>query len=242
LFERVLRLRPEEPQSLRDLALALSDRADARTAPAAAASRTAVTRQQPSAAAAPTDGRAVADYLRAMELLNKVVMNYWQRFAEIEATALMEYNRILARARGIPGQEQLAGPIDPRLMKNLDLDLRVVLTWDADSADVQLLVTEPGGDRAEYGVASWAGGMVSRPMSAGYGPQEYCLRRLKPGGYRIQARFLGARQQEPTGPVTVQATIITDFGRPHEKRQYLTARVKESRDIVDLGTVRLGRP
>ena len=83
--------------------------------------------------------------------------------------------------------------------------------------------------------------MVSHPMSAGYGPQEYCLRRLKGGAYKIQAKYLGGRQQDPTGPVTIQATIITNFGRPDEKRQYLTARVKEARDVIDLGTVRLGR-
>lgn len=42
------------------------------------------------------------------------------------------------------------------------------------------------------------------------------------------------------GPATVQATVITDFGRPDEKRQCLTIRLASQKDVVDLGTIMLG--
>ena len=232
LFERVAELRPEEPQSFRDLALALGDRADARVAAAGTSARTS----------GGVAGAAVADYARAVGLLNKVVVESWDRFAGIEVVALMEANRIVARARPLPGGRAVADPLDARLVRNLDLDVRVVLTWDADVTGVDLLVTEPGGGEPEGGGHVTAnGGLTSVTVGQGYGPQEYCLRRLKPGEYTLRARFAGGRQQEPTGPITVQATVITNFGRPAERRQQLTARVRDAREVVDLGTVRLGR-
>src|SRR4051812_42529418 len=82
LFEKVAKLRPEEPQSHRDLAVALSDRADLIFATATS---------DPAAMS-----RAAADYGRALELYNKVITGDWPRFPEIELTALMEANRILA--------------------------------------------------------------------------------------------------------------------------------------------------
>jgi uncharacterized protein YfaP (DUF2135 family) len=61
-----------------------------------------------------------------------------------------------------------------------------------------------------------------------------------PGEYKIQANFYGSRQQELTGPCTVQATVITNFGRPDEKRQAMTLRLSSAKEVVDIGTVKLG--
>ena len=85
-----------------------------------------------------------------------------------------------------------------------------------------------------------SGGLLSHDFTDGYGPEEYCLRKLMPGKYVIQANYYGSRQQELTGPATVQATVITNFGRPNEKRQALTLRLKDVKQIVDVGTVTLG--
>ncbi|HZK80885.1 MAG TPA: VIT domain-containing protein, partial [Humisphaera sp.] len=137
LFEKVLRLRPEEPQSYRDLALALADRADASIADANPTHQSA--------------DRALVDYMRALELLNKVVVGNWPRFPEIELPVLMEANDIAAKAQRIPNVHDFHNPIDARLQKNLDLDVRVVMTWDADQTDIDLWVTEPSGEKCYYG-------------------------------------------------------------------------------------------
>ena len=52
--------------------------------------------------------------------------------------------------------------MDPRFIKLLDMDLRIVLTWDADLTDVDLHVFEPTGEHAFYGHNLTAmGGLVS---------------------------------------------------------------------------------
>src|SRR5208283_2955842 len=117
-----------------------------------------------------------ADYTRAMDLLVQVVMRPWDaRFPEIEVIALEEVNRIIPRAK-------MAGvsvvPLDPRLIKLLDVDVRIVMTWSADNTDIDLWVTEPSGEKAFYGHnRTMIGGLVSCDFTQGYGPEEYLVRR-----------------------------------------------------------------
>jgi tetratricopeptide (TPR) repeat protein len=229
LFEKVLKMRPEEPQSHRDLALALSDRADALT-------------DLPKDAR--DSGRIASDYARALDLLNQVLIGRWDRFQEIELPCLMEANRIIARINRLKQSGEIADvpvPLDPRFIKDLECDLRVVMTWDADNTDIDLWVTEPSGEKCFYGHnRTTIGGMLSRDFTDGYGPEEYCLRKLMPGKYAIQANFFGSRQQELTGPCTVAATVYTDFGRPTEKKQSLILRLVDSKQVEDIGLVELG--
>jgi Ca-activated chloride channel homolog len=227
LFEKILKMRPEEPQSHRDLALAVSDRADAQIA-------TGGTQSNPAA--------AVADYRRALDLLNQVVMGHWDRFEEIEVVALMEANRIIAAMDRLQRDKEIPIPLDPRLIKNLDCDVRIVLTWDADLTDVDLWVTEPSGERCKYDHnRTTIGAAMSRDFTQGYGPEEYCLRRAMSGEYKIQANYYGSSQTSLVGPATVQATVITHFGRPDEKRQSLTVRLATQKDVVDVGTITMGK-
>jgi len=231
LFEKVLKMRPEEPQSHRDLALALADRADAM----ADLAKSAPGRDT---------GRIASDYARSLDLLNQVLVGRWDRFQEIELPCLMEANRIIARVNRLKQAGEIADvpiPLDPRFVKNLECDLRVVMTWDADNTDIDLWVTEPSGEKCFYGHnRTIIGGMLSRDFTDGYGPEEYCLRRFMAGKYAIQANYYGSRQQELTGPCTVQATVYTDFGRPTEKKQSLTLRLVEAKEVVDIGSVELG--
>ena len=225
LFEAVLKLRPEEPQSLRDLALAVTLRADARLQKAGRGTRA-----------------IAAEYRRALDLLGRIVTGEWDgRFPEIEVIALEEANRIIAILRRDPGFGAVELPIDARLRTPIDLDLRVVLTWDTDLTDMDLWVVEPSGERCYYeNTLTAVGGAITHDFTQGYGPEEYALRRALAGIYKVQANYYGSRAQSLTGPTTVQATVITDFGRASEKRRSLTLRLTESKDVVDVGEVRVG--
>jgi Ca-activated chloride channel homolog len=216
VFEKVLRLRPEEPQSRRDLALVLSDRAEALGRP--------------------------ADAARAVDLLYDVAMRRWDRFEEIELVALMELNRILARAGRAGWDEVARAPrVDQRLRALLDLDLRVSLSWDADLTDVDLHLLEPTGEQAFYGhAATFIGGLVSRDFTQGYGPEEYLVRRAVPGRYAVKVHYYGSGQQRLVGPATLTATVFTNWGRPDERREVMTIRLATPRDLEPVGEVTIG--
>ena len=216
LLRKVGKLRPEEPQSLRDLALALAERGKARHTP--------------------------GDITEAMALLDKMILSEWERFPEIELVALEELNALMAWSKS---QEWAKSPtfpaLDERLRKNLEVDVRIVMSWDADNTDVDLHVLEPSGQEAFFSQNRTAiGGLVSHDFTQGYGPEEYMVRRALPGAYKILAHYYGSRQQTVTGPTTITATIFTDFGRPTEKKQVLTLRLDQPHDKADMGQIQVG--
>jgi len=219
VFEEVRNLRGEEPQSHRDLALVLADRAQ---------TRLDIREDNPA-------GRE--DLRRAIELLYHVVMNRWDRSREIELTALIELNRLLTMAKrlGITHAE-----VDGRLVLPMDLDVRIAMTWDADLTDVDLWVTEPSGEKCMYSHKhTTIGGLLSRDFTDGYGPEEYLLRRAMEGTYCIEANYFESRAPLLTGPVTVQVDVFTNYARSNEKRQSLTFRLGKHQDIYKVGEIQL---
>ena len=216
VLERVRGLRPEDPQSLRDLALVLADRMDR--------------------------DRRTADGVRAARLLNDVIVGEWPRFEEVEVVVLMELNRLLARLERLdPAVASKVDFVDSRLRKLLDVDVRIVMSWDADNTDIDLHVVEPSGEEAFYGHnLTTIGGHVSRDFTQGYGPEEYVLRRAMPGVYKIRCKYYGSSQQTLVGPATVAAVVITNYGRPNERRQTLTLRLDKVKEMVDIGEVTIG--
>ncbi len=200
IFQRVLAVAGEEPQSHRDLALALD-----------------------------LNGRPQA----AIEALYEVVTRPWDdRFGGIHLIALAELNAIIARhPRGLD-----TARVDPRLLRNLPMALRAVLTWDSDNTDMDLWVTQPDGERCYYSnQRTAAGGRMSDDFTGGYGPEEYAIRRAAPGKYRVEVNYFGDSQQVVAGVVTVQLWLSTGFGTPRQKDQWVTVRLARDADNVLVG-------
>jgi hypothetical protein len=98
------------------------------------------------------------------------------RFADIDLIALARAERVVDKARR-DGRRSTSRAIDPRLLRNLPLDVRVVLAWDADNTDVDLHVIDPNGERSTTATnASYQGGAITRDATGGYGPEEFALR------------------------------------------------------------------
>ena len=170
---------------------------------------------------------------RAIDSLNEVVIRPWNgRFPEVELIALAELNAIIATSNARLDTSR----VDPRLRKNLPLDLRAVLTWDADNTDIDLWVTDPNGERAYYGHRfTYQGGRMSLDFTGGYGPEEFSLKSAKPGKYRVEAQYFGDRRQNITGATTLQVRLTTGFGSRQQREQIVTMRLKENRETILVG-------
>lgn len=205
LLERVRELAPDEPQSHRDLALAL----------------------------APTQPQ------RAVDLLWDVASGRWDgRFADIDLIALAELNALAARTPGLD-----LARVDPRLRRNLPLDLRAVLSWDADNTDIDLWVTDPDGEKAFYGHRlTRQGGAMTRDFTGGYGPEEFSLRQAKPGRYEVRAQFFGHRQQLVSPYTTLMLWLATGFGTDAQKDQRVVLRLSGRGEQVLVGTFDVAPP
>jgi Ca-activated chloride channel family protein len=207
LLEKVLALSTDEPQSWRDLGLALA-RAG-----------------QPQ---------------RAVDQLWQVVSRPWNgRFPGVELIALAELNAVVAQAQaaGTPLDTRV---IDVRLLRNLPLDLRAVLSWDADNTDIDLWVIDPNDQAAYYGNRiTYQGGRMSADFTGGYGPEEFSLRRARPGTYTVRARFYGHRQQIVAPATTLMLRLTTGFGTPQQKDEDVVLRLSGRGDMVTVGTFQI---
>jgi Ca-activated chloride channel family protein len=200
VLREVLRLADEEPQSHRDLGLALAG---------------AGQRQE------------------AIERLYEVAARPWDdRFSEVELVALNEMNEIIATS---PTPLDTAF-IDRRLLKNMPLDLRVVLAWDSDNSDMDLWVTDPNGEKCYYGNRNtFQGGLLSDDFTGGYGPEEFVLKDAKPGKYKVEANFFGDRQQIVTGATTLNLRLSAGWGTPRRKDETVTLRLSGRSETVFVG-------
>jgi hypothetical protein len=200
VFRKVVMLSPDEPQSFRDLGLALA---------------------------------ANGQSQKAIDSLYEVVIRPWNnRFPEIELITLAELNAIVATATGPIDTSR----IEPRLLRNLPLDLRAVMTWDADNTDIDLWVTDPNGEKAFYGHRlTYQGGRMSADFTGGYGPEEFSLKSAKPGKYKVEAQYYGDRRQNITGATSLSVRLSTHFGTPQQKDETVSLRLKDKRDMVFVG-------
>lgn len=207
LYERVKLLEPDRPQPLRNLALALAERADK-----AASRRNSTTERR-------------RDYTRALESLDEIITRTWNDgYDGIELIALVEANRIIPRLKQLDPPEI---PIDPRLIASLNVDLRVVLEWDTDFTDIDLWVDEAGGERARFDHArTIIGGRLSNDMTQGYGPEEYLLRHARPGTYAVRVNVFATDRLNPNGATNVRVHLYRAYNRPGESVETLELELK----------------
>ncbi len=179
-------------------------------------------------------------YQLAVDNLYEVVARSWDnRFPDIELIALAELNAIVARA---PQDIKIdTSRIDARLLRNLPLDMRAVLSWDADNTDIDLWVTDPNNEKVFYGNRlGYQGGRMSNDFTQGYGPEEFSLRTAKPGKYKVQAHFYGNHQQIVAGATTVMLRLSTGFGTPQQKDENIIMRLGAQGADVEVGTFEVG--
>ncbi len=218
-LRRVIKLRGEDPQSYRDLALTLDEWGRAERDP--------------------------AKVEEAMELYIKVAFTPWSRHADaLGLLALEELNALINWIEAVEydaGRKPKIPEFDSKFREKLSTDLRIVMAWDADNTDIDLHVVEPGGEEAFYGHnRTKRGGIVSKDITDGYGPEEYMVSTAPQGEYEVFVNYFASHQQTLLGPATVTATVFTDWGRQKEKRQTLSVRLDTPKDKVPLGRVLFG--
>jgi tetratricopeptide (TPR) repeat protein len=170
---------------------------------------------------------------KAVDNLYEVLSRPWHnRFPGVELIALGELNALVATTKTKPDTSAM----DKRLLRNLPVDLRVVLSWDSDNTDIDLWVTDPNGERVFYSnPLSYQGGRISADFTGGYGPEEFLLKKAKPGKYLVQAQFYGHRQQTVSGATSLQLSFFTGFGGSKQKEQSVVLRLQSQGEVVTVG-------
>lgn len=165
----------------------------------------------------------IGQYQKALDNLYKVITQSYnsqiaRRDQGIEEIVIAEINNLIARH----GNKLSTKDIDKRLIQPLPVDVRVVLNWNKNDTDIDLWLTDPMGEKGYYGNSrTKIGGRISNDFTAGYGPEQFMIKKAPKGKYKIEVNYYGDRQINISGPTTVTAEIYTQYATGKQQRKVI---------------------
>jgi len=207
VYKKILELRPEEPQSYRDLALAYE---------------------------ANNQIRKSYDLLFKLyngELLEK---DETRRYNGIESIAYVELNRLVSKYADklkITEEEKKrfnSMPVDVRVLidwnhGDTDIDL-----WVIDPNGEKAYYQHP---------RTKIGGRLSNDFVDGYGPEEFMLKNAIKGDYKILVDYYSDNLQKISGPTILKVTLFTNYAKKDENRKIIVIRLDKEEDDIEVGTL-----
>ena len=231
-FRKVLKLRGEEAQSRRDLALVLAEYGK-------------WLRNFSSNPYAPQP------YIEeAMNLFADAAFNVRARRSgsrgndfQVSIIALEELNGLISWVEAEEWRlvkKPKVPEFDAAYRRDLPVKLRIAMSWDVDQTDIDIHVLEPNGEEAYYGHRRTSeGGFVSEDVTTGYGPEEYLKKDLERGVYKICSNYFASHQTSLTGAATITVCVYTDWGTKDEKFELITFRLDKPKKKLLIGEVKL---
>jgi hypothetical protein len=141
--------------------------------------------------------------------------NAIRRSRGLEEVTVTEINRLITKNANLNTSQ-----IDKRLIINIPVDIRVVINWNMDNADIDLHVRDPSGEECFYSNRQTRiGGRISADNTSGYGPEQFLLKRAINGKYQVYVNYFSAREFTAAGPATVMAEIFTRYAGQAEQRR-----------------------
>ncbi len=206
LFEKVNEIRPDEPQSKRDLALAYQKNGEYQKA------------------------LDLFYEVLIMDFDDETAGNWGtldDLFPYFKSIVLSEFNNLISQHKNkldlseIYRKTNLLDKEDKkRFFKAMPVDIRIVLDWNTMETDIDLWVTEPTGETCDYGNSrTEIGGFMVEDMIDGYGSEEYILKDAMKGEYIIQVDFYDDRVQKIVGASTLKATIYFNYGSKNQTQK-----------------------
>ncbi len=216
ILRKVAKLRPDEAISWRDLALTLAMRAKKNLSP--------------------------DDTQEALELFHKAAFTPFERDDALwtALVALEEFNELAnwTKRQKWSAKVPVIPSVDDIFLRVLDTDLRIVMSWDADSTDIDMHVVEPSGEEVFYGhQRSQAGGLISHDVTTGYGPEEFLHKVAPKGKYEVSTNYFASHQQSLIGPATITVTYFTNWGRENQESHTMSLRLDKQEDKIVIGTI-----
>lgn len=205
VYKKILELRPEEPQSYRDLALACEQAGDIQKS---------------------------FDLLFKIydgQLLEK---DEEERFEGIEQIAYVELSRLAHKydkqLKLKKSTKNLFKPVevDVRVVidwnhNDTDIDLWVIdPSGEKASYDNKLTVK---------------GGRMSEDMTEGYGPEEFMLKTSEKGVYQVLVDYFADNVQKISGPTILKVSLFSHYGKPNEEKKTIIVRLDKEEEELEIG-------
>lgn len=175
-------------------------------------------------------------YQAALENLYKILtQSYTKELADrdngIEETIIMEINQLITNH----GSKLNLNNINPKIIAELPVNIRVVINWNKDDTDIDLWVTDPNNERCYYShKETEIGGRLSDDFTGGFGPEQFLLKKAVKGKYKIQTNFYGEQQTGVAGPTAIMAEIYLHYATGKQERKIVVFQnQKENKEKED---------
>ncbi|WP_420574863.1 VIT domain-containing protein [Kordia sp.] len=207
VYEKVLEIRPEEPQSYRDLALAYEEVGEIQKS---------------------------YDLLYALYKGQLLKKDESRRFTGVEQIAYVELARLVnkyAKELKLTKEEQkafTAMPVDVRIVIDWNHNETDIDLWVFDPKGEKAYYQNP---RTEIG------GRMSDDLRQGYGPEEYMLRNEMKGVYDIYVNYFTDRVQKISGPTILKITMYTDYGKKNEEKTITVVHLDKNSRTLEVGNL-----
>jgi uncharacterized protein YfaP (DUF2135 family) len=117
--------------------------------------------------------------------------------------------------------------------------LRVVLSWDSDSTDLDLHVVSPDGAHVFYGQRVAANGAaLDVDVTTGYGPEIYASPAPPAGIHHVYVNYYGAGRERGQ-LTTAQIAVVQDEGTPREKQQVFRVPLRKPGELTHVHSFRM---
>ncbi len=162
-----------------------------------------------------------SQYQGALDNLYKVLtQSYTKELANrddgIEEIIIMEINQLISNH----GNKLDLKNINPKIIAELPVNIRVVINWNKDDTDIDLWVTDPNKERCMYShKETEIGGRISDDFTRGFGPEQFLLKKAIKGKYQIQTNFFGENQVGIAGPTAIMAEVFINYATGKQERK-----------------------
>lgn len=208
IYHEILKLRPEDIQSYRDLALAYEKEGSY---------------------------QASLDMLYRIVNGELLLKDEDRRFMGIEVIALNEMNRLISlyaeklEINHIDKRFIRETTTDIRVVidwnhNDTDIDL-----WVTDPNNEKCFYSHK---------KTKIGGLMSEDMTEGFGPEQFILKDAIKGNYKINVKYFANSQQKISGPTFLKISTYKNYGTKNEIKNVQLIRLTEVDDILAIGTLK----
>jgi len=204
VYEKLLELRPEDPQSYRDLALIYGENGNYQKS---------------------------FDLLFKVydgELLEK---DLDERFTGIEQIAFVELNRLVARFGKYLNLSKEKRKLFSKL--DIDLRVVIDWNHNDTDIDLWLTDPNKE-KASYKNTLTVIGGRMSEDMIEGFGPEEFLLKKAIKGKYSVEVDYFADSLQKISGPAILKVTIFTNYGRKNETKKVTLVRLDKEEDEIEV--------
>ncbi|AXT51408.1 DUF2135 domain-containing protein [Aquimarina sp. BL5] len=172
------------------------------------------------------------EYQKALDLFNHILKTKWERFESIKEIVLNEINMLISQHK----VSLDISMVNKELIYEMPIDVRIVVDWSSNDNDIDLWVMDPKGEKCYYqNKRTEIGGKISTDITAGYGPEEFTLKKAPRGFYTIYVNYFSESRQSIIGPVTVYATMYTNYGRKNQIAKRIAIQLEDGKKTLQIG-------